>query len=353
MFRYTPAFNSQNSLRCKVMPQPFAQELSVALQAVRDAAAICRTVQAEISPDALEKKDRSPVTIADFASQAAVCRAIGDAFPDDPIIAEEDSQFLRDPENHSFLTKVQEAVSGRLGECDADQVCSWVDRGGANEYSSRFWTLDPIDGTKGFLRKEQYAVSLALIVDGVIQVGVLGCPNLPITADGEDVGGSLFSAVRGQGGEVRALEPEDSAAQPVRVSATSDAASARLCESVESGHSSHSDSAQIASKLNISHDPVRLDSQAKYAVVARGEADVYLRLPTRKNYRERIWDHAGGVILVEEAGGHVTDVDGKPLEFTHGRALEANRGVIVTNANLHERVLSVVQEVLGSGESNA
>ncbi|MCA9112885.1 MAG: inositol monophosphatase family protein, partial [Planctomycetaceae bacterium] len=210
-----------------------------------------------------------------------------------------------------------------------------------------------IDGTKGFLRKEQYAVSLALIVDGQIQLGVLGCPNLPITANGKGDGGSLFSAVRGHGGEVRALEPADAPPQPVRASDTSNSAAARLCESVESGHSSHSDSARIASMLGITNDPVRLDSQAKYAVVARGEADIYLRLPTRKDYRERIWDHAGGVILVEEAGGRVTDVDGKPLEFTHGRALESNRGVIVANANLHAKVLSVVQEVLGSVESDA
>lgn len=331
------------------MSHSFTHELDIALQAVRDASAICQAVQAQISPDALEKKDRSPVTIADFASQAAVCRAIGDAFPDDPIIAEEDSAFLRDPENTEFLAKVQSAVSGRLGDCDTGEICSWVDRGGASEYSSRFWTLDPIDGTKGFLRKEQYAVSLALIVDGEIQVGVLGCPNLPIT-EGEREG-ALFSAVRGEGSKVQALQAEGVEVHAVRVSETADASAARLCESVESGHSSHSDSATIASKLGITNDPVRLDSQAKYAVVARGEADIYLRLPTRKDYRERIWDHAGGVILVEEAGGRVTDVDGKPLEFTHGQALEQNRGVIVANANLHEQVLSVVQEVLCSEES--
>ncbi|MCA9076394.1 MAG: 3'(2'),5'-bisphosphate nucleotidase [Planctomycetaceae bacterium] len=331
------------------MSDSFAEELQVALHAVRDASAICQAVQAQISPDSLEKKDRSPVTIADFASQAAVCRAIGDAFPDDPIIAEEDSAFLRDPENAEFLAKVQAAVSGRLGGCDAEQVLSWVDRGGASGYSPRFWTLDPIDGTKGFLRKEQYAVSLALIVDGVIQLGVLGCPNLPVAIGGQN--GALFSAIKGQGSRVQPLEPENALPQVVRVNKTVNASEARVCESVESGHSSHSDSAMIASKLGITNDPVRLDSQAKYAVVARGEADIYLRLPTRKDYRERIWDHAGGVILVEEAGGRVSDVDGKPLDFTQGQALEQNRGVIVANANLHEQVMSVVQEVLDSGES--
>jgi len=62
------------------------------------------------------------------------------------------------------------------------------------------WALDPIDGTKGFLRGEQFAVCLALIVDGQVQVGVMGCPNLPVDAkdtDGEK--GCLFIAVKGQG----------------------------------------------------------------------------------------------------------------------------------------------------------
>ena len=77
-----------------------------------------------------------------------------------------------------------------------------------------------------------------------------------------------------------------------------------------------------------------MDSQAKYAVVARGEADIYLRLPTRADYREKIWDHAAGHLIVAEAGGVVTDIAGRPLEFHHGRELTANRGVIVTNGRI-------------------
>ena len=71
-----------------------------------------------------------------------------------------------------------------------------------------------------------------------------------------------------------------------------------------------------------------------------------MRLPTRKDYVEKIWDHAGGVLVVEEAGGTVTDIDGQPLEFTHGRGLERNRGVVVTNGRLHQQVLRAVAGVL-------
>ena len=86
-----------------------------------------------------------------------------------------------------------------------------------------------------------------------------------------------------------------------------------------------------------------MDSQAKYAVVARGEADIYLRLPTRADYHEKIWDHAAGALIVAEAGGVVSDIHGRPLEFHHGRELAVNRGVIVTNGRLHQRVLDAVQ----------
>ena len=144
------------------------RELDVALAAVRDAARICRSVQSGIAPDALAKKDKSPVTIADFGSQAVVCRIIGDAFPHDPIIAEEDSAVLLNEQNAPFLHLIHDEVCRECVQASKEQICRWIDRGGAEEYSHRFWTLDPIDGTKGFLRKEQYAISLALIINGQI-----------------------------------------------------------------------------------------------------------------------------------------------------------------------------------------
>jgi 3'(2'), 5'-bisphosphate nucleotidase len=86
---------------------------------------------------------------------------------------------------------------------------------------------------------------------------------------------------------------------------------ATFCESVEAGHSSHDDQALIAKKLGITRPSVRMDSQAKYGSIARGAGDLYLRLPVRKDYQEKIWDHAAGDLIVREAGGQVTDADGK------------------------------------------
>ena len=64
------------------------------------------------------------------------------------------------------------------------------------------WTIDPIDGTKGFLRGGQYAVCLSLIVDAQVRLGVIGCPNLPADpANPESKRGCIFVAVKGCGAE--------------------------------------------------------------------------------------------------------------------------------------------------------
>lgn len=316
----------------------YDKELAVAIAAVREASKVCRSVQATIAPDALEKKDKSPVTVADFASQALVCRALQDAFADDPVIGEEDAAALRGDDGADFRGRVFTELKP-FGVASEDAALGFIDRGGAQEYSSRFWTLDPIDGTKGFLRGDQYAVALALVVDGVLTVAAMACPNLP--SGGQT--GTVFWAVRGEGAFHGALDGDGSDA--ARVSTESALSNTRLCESVESGHSSHSHSAQLVTKLGISADPVRLDSQTKYGVVARGEAEAYLRLPTRPGYREKIWDHGAGCLIVQEAGGTVTDVAGKPLDFTKGRELTENRGVIVTHGPFHAQILETLAEL--------
>lgn len=327
------------------MQQDRAKELAAAVAAVRQAAIVTQAVQRDlVTADTLTKKDRSPVTVADFASQAVVCRALAEAFTHDPVVGEEDAAELKADDNAALRGSVVRHVRSAVGQADEAQVLGWIDRGGATAQAGRFWTLDPIDGTKGFLRGEQYAIALALIEEGELVVGVLGCPNLPFN-DGQ--AGVLMTAVRGQGARMYPLAGKGlEGAQPVRVSDVADAAAARFCESVESGHSDQDQSAQIARRLGITAEPVRMDSQAKYAAVARGDASIYLRLPTRADYREKIWDHAAGALVVAEAGGRVTDIAGRDLAFKHGRKLESNQGIIATNGKIHTAVVDAVQAVL-------
>ncbi|MFQ5734872.1 MAG: inositol monophosphatase family protein, partial [Planctomycetaceae bacterium] len=154
------------------------RELQIALDAVRTAAAVCGNIQRDVSGDVLEKEDRSPVTVADFASQAVVCRALQAAFPGIPIVAEEDATDLRRRENRPLLERIECELAAVGVSGTGDEICTWIDRGGAQADTLQYWTLDPIDGTKGFLRGEQYAVSLALLVAGRIELGVVACPNL-------------------------------------------------------------------------------------------------------------------------------------------------------------------------------
>lgn len=320
----------------------YANELNVALSAVAEAAKLCRLVQSGIVVSA-QKEDRSPVTVADYASQAIVCRRLHEAFPNDPVIGEEDSGDLREGKHQGLGDAVLSQVRSAIPDALLADVFQWIDQGRTAEFSSRFWTLDPIDGTKGFLRRDQYAVSLALIVNGQIVVSALACPNLPVSSESDEQRGVIFTAIRGQGARSHVLDRLHAPPQPVKVSPTSDSTQARFCESFESGHSAHDESADIAHRLGMTAPPVRLDSQAKYGVVARGGADIYLRLPTRADYQEKIWDHAGGVLVVEEAGGRVTDITGAPLDFTLGRTLARNRGVVVTNGLLHDAVIDAIR----------
>jgi len=322
----------------------YERERAAALEAVREAAVLCRAVQSEITPQVLEKKDRSPVTVADFGSQALICKRLQESFGADPVIGEEDSASLGEPENADLLKRLVDHVSRIVPGAGADEARAWIDRGGHGEYAERFWTLDPIDGTKGFLRGEQYAISLALVVDGEIVLGVLGCPNLPVDPEAPERIGAAFVAVKGEGAFQVPLDGEGDERR-ISVSATADPGMIRFCESVEKAHSSHSDAARIAQRLNIKAEPVRLDSQAKYAQVARGAAEAYLRLPRDEVYREKIWDHAGGVAVVTEAGGRVTDITGAPLDFTHGKTLAMNRGVIVTNGLVHDAILKAIDDL--------
>jgi 3'(2'), 5'-bisphosphate nucleotidase len=324
-----------------------AQELRAAIDAVRAASRVCRSVQERmVAGSKLEKRDKSPVTVADFASQAIVCEGLARALPGDAIVAEEASEELRRDENRALRDAVVEHVAAELGrKLTADEVLGWIDRGGADATSRRYWTLDPIDGTKGFLRREQYAVALGLIENGAVVLGVLGCPNLP--TDG-GAPGALFAAAAGGPARVFPLgEAKGDAGRPISVHAVASASQARFCESVESEHSNQEESARIASLLGIRSEPFRIDSQCKYAAVARGDASIYLRMPTRADYREKIWDHAAGKLVVEAAGGRVTDIDGRPLDFGQGPTLAANRGVVATSGAIHDEVIAAIRKVRG------
>jgi HAL2 family 3'(2'),5'-bisphosphate nucleotidase len=215
--------------------------------------------------------------------------------------------------------------------------------------------LDPIDGTKGFIRGEHFCVALGMALEGKPVLGVLACPNVPSStsrSNGASLGdGCVFFALKGQGAFMLPLEANGSSlaeeithAVPIRVSPATAGEEARFFESVETAHSSHSVGAEAARALGVLTPPVQMDSQCKYGLLARGEGEVMLRLP-RLGYIENIWDHAPAYVVITEAGGRVTDTEGKELDFAEGCRSGTGKmgrevtGIVTTNGRLHDLVV--------------
>ncbi|MGB7443313.1 MAG: 3'(2'),5'-bisphosphate nucleotidase [Coleofasciculaceae cyanobacterium] len=320
----------------------YQREKKVAIAAVTAAANLCQQVRQEQGSQPMTKADSSPVTIADFGAQAIICQALAESFPADSVVGEEDSAMLRSPSHQEQLAQVTKYVQAQIAGATSEAVRTWIDRGNG-EVATRYWTLDPIDGTKGYIRGDQYAIALALVEEGDLKLGILGCPALlvnPTKPDGER--GVLFVAVRGEGtvmmplnrGEVKKIQVTDSQ---------------RVAEGVEPGHGNQAVQEAVVKAVGLTAPSVRIDSQAKYGVVARGEAALYIRLPSLQspNKKQNIWDHAAGAIVVEEAGGKVTDMLGKPLDFACGSKLYNNQGIVASNGVIHQAVLVAVTERLG------
>jgi HAL2 family 3'(2'),5'-bisphosphate nucleotidase len=322
-------------------------EVIFAINAVNQASALARHIQVDMVTPALTKDDRSPVTVADFASQALVGHMIDEIFPGDPLVGEEDATALRQSNQIDLREQVTHFVAEVIPQASSESVCTWIDRGNGDP-GKRFWTLDPIDGTKGFLRGDQYAIALALIIDGQVQIGVLGCPNL---VDGHRLdatgSGTIAVAIRNQGSWISSLYPSAQGFNRVYVSNHSTLHSARLLRSFESGHTNVSQIDLLVQSMDIQVDPIRMDSQAKYIVLAVGQGELYLRMlsPNQPDYREKIWDQAAGSILIQEAGGTVTDLDGAPLDFSAGKLLINNRGVCASNGSLHTAALQGIKAI--------
>lgn len=319
--------------------------LNHTLEIIHRAAELTCLIQDEMVTPALDKADRSPVTVADLAAQAYVAAKLEELCPEIPLVGEESSDVFASDAGQQTLAAVTKYIARLLPAATAEDVCRWIDRGNAEGGATgKFWTLDPVDGTKGFLRREQYAVALAMVEDGCVKMGALGCPRLSL--DGENTG-VLAYAQRGEGAWLTPLAGNgEESPRRLRVSGIADVSQARALRSVESGHTNVSQMDILMEKMGVCAEPVRMDSQAKYVVLAAGRGDLLFRLLSSKmpDYEERIWDQAAGAILVEEAGGRITDLAGRALDFTQGRTLKNNRGICASNGLLHDAAIRALAD---------
>jgi len=317
-------------------------EAMLVVRAVAQAVELARSLEGEVAAAVRSKGDASPVTSADLAVQALLAARLGRHWPADALVAEEDAAALRAAPD--LAGRVVAAVQRIDPAIRLDDVLAWIDRGRGTP-SGRFWTLDPIDGTKGLLRGDQYAIAVALIDGGAVQIAVLACPRLSLwpaaaTPAAESGVGGMAAAVRGRGAWW--LAPSGHEPMRLSVSSVGEPSRARVLHSLEAPHSDAGVLERVVTALGAVPRPRLMDSQAKHVVLAGGAAELLFRFPTSPGRHEAIWDHAAGALIVEEAGGRVTDLLGRPLDFTAGRYLSGNHGLVASNGALHEAALAAV-----------
>jgi 3'(2'), 5'-bisphosphate nucleotidase len=328
------------------MSEDLLRRMHHAAAAARAAAAAIAAVgdPARLAADSvMDKGAAGPATVADLAGQVAAIRALRSAEgPRCRIMAEESLDEVDRLGGDALVERVVRALQDAGLALSRDEVrdtlAAGIDAGGAD---GECWALDPLDGTKGYLRGGQFAIAVGLLRDGVPVAGAVAAPRL--AAHGTDAGaGVVFLAAAGQGAwQEELLAAPGGARTPVRARPWSRGDAIRLGGSVERAHSA-SDVLEAAASALGPVVPVRVDSQAKYALVARGDADAYVRRSPSPGYRECAWDHVAGALVAREAGCTVTDVHGRPMDFGGGRRLAASEGVLCAAPGLHGALLAAL-----------
>lgn len=305
----------------------------------------------------VEKADASPVTVADFGAQAIVRVALSRQEKRDvKMVAEESAMALQ--EDRKLARAVAEATNDvleRHGEAPVtvDDVVEAVHASDASQRDDdehlrdAFWILDPIDGTRGYLRGGccEYALGLARVQEGQLEVGVMALPNTgrPDGVLGEN--GILLRSMRGAGTQWTPIETLEECKdadserewRKTRVDTAGTLSEASLCVSDH-------DSAVEWLRLRGASAKLRLccGSLCKYAAVALGSATAYVQPPDPERMLLKSWDHAAGLLCVQEAGGMATDLDGNTLDVCSGAWFAPSRGgVIVSNGRVHEQLLGL------------
>ncbi|MCY4047124.1 MAG: hypothetical protein OXF42_03315 [Candidatus Dadabacteria bacterium] len=297
----------------------FEKDISAILPAVARAVELARRAQKSGLAEKTTKSDGTAVTAADYAAQFILTKAIEEHFPGDAVVAEETAE----------NTGAADAALKLLGNTGRDDFVETLGRGGGGG-GGRFWTVDPIDGTAGFVDGAHFCVAVALIVEGEAAAGALGCPGL----------GFIMSAARGGGVRKKPVAGEKT---DLLIKQGGSGRGPVLCESARAREQAYADTGEIMRRAGGRGRSVRMDGQGKYALIAEGRADVYIRVPNRRR-RESVWDHAAGTAIAEAAGARVADFDGDALDFGAGRTLPKNRGIVAARGGVFEKVLRAIKD---------
>lgn len=299
----------------------FNKELRIAVELVRKATEITEWFR-ERGVKSFLKGDRSPVTLADLASQIYIISELKYHFSEDMIIAEEENTEFIDVEAENQIEK----CFNELNLDNLSNIKEKLDYRGKT--SHRQWTIDPIDGTIGFQKGLYYAVGIGFMINSTPKICTIAVPNYNGTAL------AVFSAVDGKGAQV-SFDKGDFKA--IKVSQNVNINSIRLC------HSLHYDKPWImefARKIGIKKF-FQIDSMAKFCMIADGSADLYIKPLNVQTTNS--WDFLPGDLLVREAGGNVTDLNGVRLNFKKQKCLCTAPGIIASNGALQKKIVELIK----------
>ncbi|OAA69887.1 myo-inositol-1(or 4)-monophosphatase [Cordyceps fumosorosea ARSEF 2679] len=347
------------------MDSNYRKELEIAFDVLQKASSLSQTVVSAQDKAGIEKDDLSPVTVADFAVQGLLAATFKEAFPDDNFVGEEDAGHLR--ANEALLERVWELLStvprdGLTKVPDSKEaLCNLVDLCGSGvPETRRTWVFDPIDGTRTYMMGQVYAINIALLVDGQQMLSAVGAPNTSVNArrplNNPDVdptdGGCIAFAVKGRGAYVRPMHDRAAAATPPRrlpklpaVRRVQDlrfVTSHDMADSILPGIHE-----KLTARMGIAFPGCDLLPWVlRWTALAMGLGDTTVQVYKARARLGKVWDHAGAVLLFEETGGRVTDIDGRPLDWLAGRKFTRNFGFVAAPPDIHAEVLQQVHDTL-------
>lgn len=355
------------------MDSPYSKELEVAFEAIQQSARLSQHILSKaqdggaLGMGVVSKDDLSPVTIADFAIQALLTSTLHAHFPADKFVGEESASELKS--NATLLDRVWGALQHTQSQGQhataslvrfpesPEQMCDMIDWCGLGTPDSggRIWVFDPIDGTENFVKGLVYAINVALMEDGRQVLSAVGCPNMSMdvqfpasdnSLDPEGEGGIVF-AVRGHGAFTRTLHGSPDKVPTRKIPRHAETAS--HLRSVTAVNTSGLVTAHeaVARRLDIEFPgSILLPWVIRWVLLALNVGNTTFWAYKSRSRLAKIWDHAGAMLLFEEVGGKITDVDGKDINWIADRKMVANYGIVAAPSNLHERVLATLQDVL-------
>ncbi len=314
------------------------EALDLAADIMHDATNLAMAARRALPPEAIVRKhDGSIVTAVDVALQVFILDALEREFGSRPVIAEEDNESLGGKlaaEAHCRALLREWGFEGDESEIHRLLCLGSFDRPTRDVDDA--WVLDPIDGTQGFVDGHHWCPCLALLRNGEPVFASNGYPTLR--------GGVLLSAVRGEGTWSYPLDAGDEG-EPMRLHASADSpargSAVRVVAPIHTGESQAAARRAVGEAGGFEAKLVHADSQAKYGLVLLDEADIAY---SRRGHGpgKYVWDHAGAVLLAQEAGAWIGDTDGRAIDCSRGRRLDANNAVICATRGLGPAAASVL-----------